>query len=325
MAFERYSFRKLIKSNYRKYKHREEGKMNNIKTALYLKGWDYDSQDKGILKKQARTILVTEFDISMKGHIFCPICMTPISRTPLEKDVTSNGRKATFKHLSRYQEVPCSLRTKRAEGLSYKTEEEAREAIDNKDLTIISGFLKETPSTDSLVDNVYDQTAIEDEDGPTTEVAISRHRGESFNLPSKVTTVAGICRNFNENYYRYYLMPTFNQPLQLCSFLHNVRSIKEVDPVPKLYWGIIKSSESRGNHDMSIRMTWMQCNGRIKDFCLKDHDVLQKKHGINDDSEGRIVLFWGRIVESGIGLAVKDLAWGEYALLPEKYNNILLS
>lgn len=298
--------------------------MNNIKTALYLKGWDYDSQDKVTLKTQARTILVTEFDISMKEHIFCPVCATPISRTPLEKDVTSNGRKATFKHLSRYQDVPCSLRTKRAEGLSYKTEEEAREAIDNKDLTIISGFLKETPSTDSLVNKVYDQTAIEDEDGPNTEVAISRHKGRSFNLPSKVTTVAGICRNFNENYYRYYFMPTFNQPLQLCDFLKDIRDVKEIDDTPKLYWGRIKSSKSMGGQDSSIRMTALECHKTVKDFNLKNPDGCQKRHGINDDSQGRIVLFWGKVVGSGIGLAVEKLSWGEYALLPEKYNNILL-
>ncbi|MDM1546156.1 hypothetical protein HX037_09775 [Ignatzschineria indica] len=299
--------------------------MNNIKTALYLRDWDYDSQDKRALKQHARTILVTEFDISMKGHIFCPVCTTPISRTPLEKDVTSNGRKATFKHLSRYQDIPCALRTKRAEGLSYKTEEEAREAIDNKDLTIISGFSKEAPSTDTLVDNMYDQTAIEDEDGPTTEVAISRHRGERFNLPSKITTVAGICRNFNENYYRYYFMPTFNQPLQLCNFLKDIRDVQGVDDIPKLYWGIIKGSASMGERDTSIRMTELQCHQWVKDFNLKNPDGCQKRHGINDHSQGRIVLFWGKIVKSGIGLAVEELTWGEYALLPEKYNSILLS
>jgi len=33
---------------------------------------------------------------------------------------------------------------------------------------------------------------------------------------------------------------------------------------------------------------------------------------------------YGKIVASGIGLSISHPGWGEYAVLPEKYNNLLI-
>ncbi|RSC95523.1 hypothetical protein [Pandoraea apista] len=65
--------------------------------------------------------------------------------------------------------------------------------------------------------------------------------------------------------------------------------------------------------------------GKWIDFNIKIQAAKQEEKGINDNSAGRIVLFWGKITESGIGLAVKGLGWGEFSLLPEKYNKLLFN
>lgn len=71
-------------------------------------------------------------------------------------------------------------------------------------------------------------------------------------------------------------------------------------------------------------MTKLYCNSSVVDFHLKATKGEQKEHGIDDNSLGRIIIFWGVITESGIGLAIDHPEWGEYALLPEKYNQLLL-
>jgi len=77
-------------------------------------------------------------------------------------------------------------------------------------------------------------------------------------------------------------------------------------------------------NEHNIRMTRLVSNPEIPDFYLKDTNLAQRRHGIGDNSEGRIVLFWGKITGNGIGLCVECVKWGEYGLLPEKYSSILI-
>ncbi|VAW56386.1 hypothetical protein MNBD_GAMMA07-2730, partial [hydrothermal vent metagenome] len=49
-----------------------------------------------------------------------------------------------------------------------------------------------------------------------------------------------------------------------------------------------------------------------------------QEKGINDDSKGRIVIIYGKVTVSGIGLCIENIGWGEFALLPEKYNHFLV-
>ncbi|HCT1790619.1 TPA: hypothetical protein OVL15_003490 [Acinetobacter baumannii] len=299
---------------------------NRIKSALFLDGWNYESGNKDHLRRNATSIIAKEFDISMKDKIFCPICSTPLTRKPLVEDFFTNGREAFFSHLPSYREVDCRLRVPKPEGQLYETEEEAREAIENKQLAIIHKFKSEPPVENDSESEEYDQTAVEDEDGPVSAIPITRHTGETLNLPTKITTVAGICRKFDENYYKYFYMPNSNVAILLNELLHNVEDVIEEDDEPKLYFGVIRSSHVAGaGSDSNVRMTRLVSNPAIKDFYLKDLNGVQKKHGINDNSAGRIVLFWGRITVNGIGLCVENLEWGEYGLLPEKYNSILLN
>lgn len=299
---------------------------NRIKSALFLDNWDYETGNKDALRRNAISIIAKEFDISMKNKIFCPICSTPLTRKPLVEDFFTNGREAFFSHLPSYREVDCKLRVPKPEGQLYETEEEAREAIENKQLAIIHRFKSDAPVEQDATAEEYDQTAVEDEDGPVSAIPISRHTGEILNLPTKISTVAGICRKFNENYYKYFYLPNSNIAILLNELLHNIEDVIHEDDEPKLYYGIIRSSFVAGQGtENNVRMTRLVSNHAIKDFYLKDLNGIQKKHGINDNSEGRIVIFWGKITASGIGLCVENLTWGEYGLLPEKYNSILLN
>jgi hypothetical protein len=71
-------------------------------------------------------------------------------------------------------------------------------------------------------------------------------------------------------------------------------------------------------------MTALKCHPSVKDFYLKDIDGAQAEKGISDNSIGRVVLMWGAITENGIGLCIARPGWGEYALLPAKYNQLLV-
>jgi hypothetical protein len=163
--------------------------------------------------------------------------------------------------------------------------------------------------------------------GPETEVAIGRHRGERFSIPTRLATVNSICRNFDGNLYRHYVFPHSNAAVRLIDALIDVASVEVVDPVPRLYFGRISSTKNAGINPKptNLRMTWFKHHQSVKDFCLKDTDATQLTKGINDESAGRVVLLWGKVTESGLGLCINRPGWGEYALLPSKYTSLLPS
>ena len=160
----------------------------------------------------------------------------------------------------------------------------------------------------------------------TSNVTVNRHRNQSYELPSKITTVrGGICRNFDRNLVKGYYLPNSNQILPLSELLNDVRKINEPNADKKLFIGKIISSVHFGKNptDENIRMTYLEfSHPNYKDFCVKTLHGLQRKHGIGDESVGRFVIFYGAITDNGIGLCVEHLGFGEIGLLPERYNNI---
>ncbi|WP_077927831.1 hypothetical protein [Wohlfahrtiimonas populi] len=70
--------------------------------------------------------------------------------------------------------------------------------------------------------------------------------------------------------------------------------------------------------DHNIRMTELFCHSSIADFNLKDTKINQKEYGIDDNSLGRIVIFWGAIIKSGIGLAINQSKWGGVCIVTRK-------
>jgi hypothetical protein len=295
-----------------------------IKFSYQLENWNYENGDRSNLKSNAKKIIPSEYTSEMDGTLFCPACFTNLNRIPKEKDHFTNGREAYFAHVRKYKDVKCDLKSIKPEGKRYENWEEAKKAIDDENLVIISSFLKEKPEPKEDKPAIYDETPVEDIDGPTTEVAIGRHNGESFSLPSKIKTVAGLCRNFDENIYKYFYLPGKNNAVRLIDLLKDVKNISEENDKPRFYYGRIISTKHLGEHKRptNIRMTFLHTDV-VGDFCLKSQDKDQKSHGITDDSVGRILIVYGTVQINGSGLCFQGLGWGEFSLLPEKYNHLL--
>lgn len=68
----------------------------------------------------------------------------------------------------------------------------------------------EQPIDETDADAVFNLTQIVDPDGPPTEVPLGRHTGQRFLLPSKLSTVLAICRNFDKNLTRAFFFPDSN-------------------------------------------------------------------------------------------------------------------
>ncbi len=261
----------------------------------------------------------------MIGRIFCPVCFTNLVRIPKSKDKFSNGRSACFAHLPGYREVPCDLRSVKPIGKVYLNEEEAVQAISNQSLVVVDSFLELPDTLAGVSAGIYDQSAIEDPNGPITEVALGRHTGKKYSLPTKICTISNICRQFDLNLYRYYVFPGKSRAVRLLDALVYVRDVETTSEIPKLYVGRVTSSRpSKTNpRPSNLRLTWLECNAKVKDFCLKDTVQMQSDKGISDDTKDQFIIFWGKVTESGIGLCVTNLKWGEYALLPAKYSGLL--
>ncbi|MCK4155439.1 hypothetical protein HFK88_24910 [Ralstonia pseudosolanacearum] len=262
----------------------------------------------------------------MIDRIFCPECCTNLSRSPKDKAKFSNGRSCCFVHRPTFRDVECSLRTPSADGKRYLTEEDATHAIESDQLAIINAFMQDRPEKAGAALDPYDQSAVEDIEGPLSSVPIARHRGENFELPSRITTVAGLCRRFDKNLYKFFVLPNSNVAKKLANSLVDIATIEEECDVPRLYYGEIIRSYNAGQNPKptNIRMTELRSHPNVKDFYLKIAASKQEEKGIDNESVGRIVLFWGKIVGSGIGLAANGQSWGEFALLPEKYEKLLL-
>lgn len=296
---------------------------SRIKFAWHSPTWRPDEQSHGILESTAAQVTAAECDESMEGNLYCPRCFTHVFRSPRTGPVFANGRRACFAHYPRNRDIPCELRSTKPEGKRYASEEEARKAIGADELVIISAFQDKPALAAELSTGTYDQSAVEDIDGPLVDLPISRYQGESFKLPSKLMTVSAICRNFPLNLHRYYVFPGSNVAMLLTDALRCITSVEAEDDVPRLYYGRIKTSMNAGRSRENIRMTWLEHAPSVKDFCIKDTDGVQRNKGIGGDSNGRIVLVWGRVTHNGIGLCIKGLRWGEYALLPPAHDHLL--
>lgn len=297
-----------------------------IKFAYYLKDWVYDISATASLKQNAKRIIPSDYIQEMDGHLFCPSCYTNLNKIPKDKEHFKNGRESYFAHIPKFKDVKCNLKVSQPDGKKYLNSEEAKQAIDDGELVIVNGFIQTKPESPEDGCKEYDATPVEDLDGPITEVPISRYNGESFKLPSKIKTIAGLCSKFDENLYKYYHMPNNPYAVQLIDLLKNVETVTEETDEPRFYFGQIVKTKHLGEFKKptNIRMTYLKHpEESIADFCIKTQDKDQKSHGITDDSVGRIVIIYSNVKSNGAGLCFEDLGWGEYSLLPDKYNYLL--
>ena len=295
--------------------------------AYYLKDWEFDGGNRATLLKDASRIKPDEYEIDMKGQLFCPMCFTNVIRVPQDKDHSASNMEAHFRHLSCHRGVTCDLRsTQKAQGKKYSSSESVARAIDNEELVIVHSFMKEKPEQRVLGGaRPFTEAQIEDVSGPETEVPLGVHDGETFKVPSRITSLRGICRNFEQNYYRYYFFPEYQHAIALTSLLHDTALVTDEDPKPKLYFAKLKNSIHFGSSPgpNNIRMTYLDKAPSLTDFCIKTPHWLQNEHGIGNGTEGRYVLIYGKITSNGIGLCFENLGWGELALIPEKYNYLI--
>lgn len=299
-----------------------------IAYAHYFPGWSLEKGSREALKA-SRRVAPDEYEDDMSGSLYCPGCYTNVERTPRKKEVSTNQRDPFYRHLRRWQHVGCVLRAKKPVGKRYDTWEEAQRAVEHEHLAVVKEFLQEKPEVDLSPGGEYDETPVEDVAGPLSDVPIGRHQGESFELPSTITTVAGICRNFEKNKDKYFVLPGAIHAVKLAELLTDVidldKSILDRDQVKKLYFGKITSSWNAGSQRHNIRMTRLKCASAAGDFTVKMTDGFCRDKGIDEKAVGRIVMFYGVIAKNGSGLAVENLAWGEIALVPKKYNELLIA
>ncbi|OUL56620.1 hypothetical protein [Pseudoalteromonas ulvae] len=297
---------------------------HRIAYALYMKKkWVYGKDEKNVLESKGIPVTPEEFDLSMKGKIFCPVCTTPLSRSPDMAAVSTNSRTVHFKHKPTYSKILCRLKTKKKEGLSYKTEEEASKAVEDEALVIVSDWMSTPPSDDDDLDEngEFNQTAIEDEDGPDTEIAIGRHKGREFKLPSKISSVTALCRDFDKNLHRGYHFPGSKFPMLLSDMLFDTDRITEdTDKKKRLFFG--KIVDYRSLSKRNIVYIESEEFGEFKIYTWPRFD--ERKH-IDGKSKGRYILFHSSLAwEGSIPRCFVD-NWGQYSLLPKKYEKNIIS
>lgn len=295
------------------------------KIAKYLDGFDINTNGLDFLNTNGNTVMINEATSEMKGKLFCPKCGIGLFRNPSE-GIFSNGRKASFSH--KQSDIYCIWRSTKKIGLNFENEREANHLIENDQLAIVSGFMKERPEPTPNESGVYDQTPVESEDGENINVPIPRHDGATVSLPSKIMSVNGICRNFQQNYEKFFLLPNSESPQLLSSILKNVDSINkdtldalssDEDQREALYYGLITKVEDFKH----VRLVFLDTHSSVIDFCLRGNIEDLNQHGLTIKNVGQYLVVWGKVSSRGIGYSFHHPSWGEYGVLPIKYNDLL--
>lgn len=302
--------------------------LNRIAYAYYDPKWDRTKHPIAVLVRTE--IEPLDYLVEMKGHLHCPSCYEPLTRVPNDPSIAvmANGREALFRHFPDEDAPYCRLRSSQLAGKKYSSEEEARQAVEDQDLVIISGFMQERPKNNPRAD--FDgeheplQTEFESEDGPEVAVPVSRHEGETFRLPSKITSVQSLCTNFRHNYHReiHIVVEENVYRYVLDSDLKDAAEINDVDEEPKFYFGeIVRFRHYDSTSHIFLRHPYLQGN---VDFRISADKGDLEARGIKEDNAlRRILIFFGKVEKVGAGYWSPNKKWGEIALLPKKYEDFL--
>lgn len=119
-----------------------------------------------------------------------------------------------------------------------------QKAVEDEELIVISGFLESRPDNNPRIDSENESIPIdshfERKNGKEVSLPISRHNGESFKVPSQVTSVQSLCVNFDHNYYReIYLVDEDSRAkrYRLCDSLKEINDIEKGSTEPSFYFG----------------------------------------------------------------------------------------
>jgi hypothetical protein len=302
-----------------------ENKQHRIIYALYSKLWKYGEGDKATLEKVSVEVTPEEFTEEMQRSIYCPLCTTPLSRTPALKNISSNNITAHFKHGSSkmYEKSKkCDWRVNAPAGMNYKNEEEVNRAVENQELIIVSSWKSEPPSkfNDTEENGEFTKTAIEDENGPETLVPIGRHNGREYKLPSNVSTVMALCKDFPKNLKRGFYFPNSQYAMLLSDQLYSTLKVnEELTKKETLFFGKVVSFSR-----LSYRNVLTIKSGKYE-FKVYTKPEFDERKPIDCTALGRYLLFSATLYweSQDSVVACKVLKWGAYSLLPAKYDKYL--
>ncbi|KHT02774.1 hypothetical protein RC91_12490 [Pectobacterium brasiliense] len=293
---------------------------------------DWDKSTMPILVLNRTEVEPLDYEAEMRGHLHCPSCYEPLLRVPGDPAVAimANGANALFRHFPDENAPYCRLRSGIMVGKKYDSEVEAAKAVEDGDLIIISGFKQERPQNNSRQQDEEHaepvETEFESEDGPPINVPASRHEGQTFNLPSKLTSVQSLCTNFRQNFYRdiHVAVGEHVYHYVLADCLKEAAEIDGEDDVPKFYFGEIVRF-LRFDHTSHVFLRHPLLPGNV-DFRISARNEDLDARGITQaNALRRILLFFGKISSCGAGYWSKDKAWGEIAILPAKYEDFLFA
>lgn len=130
-----------------------------------------------------------------------------------------------------------------------------KKAVEDEELIVISGFLESRPNNNPRIGSEGDEAPVdshfERKNGKEVSLPISRHHGESFKVPSQVTSVQSLCVNFDHNYYReIYLVGEDGRAkrYRLCDSLKEINDITGDLPEPAFYFGKFWKIERFSGH-----------------------------------------------------------------------------
>ncbi|MEQ9910659.1 hypothetical protein ABRP70_22900 [Pectobacterium odoriferum] len=293
---------------------------------------DWIKGEHTLLALKRNTVEPLAYSLHMKGYIFCPSCYEHITRVPADPDkgMTKNEVPAYYKHLKDDNAPFCSLRCGPIQYKQYSSQEDAKKAVEDEELIVISGFLESRPDNNPRMDSEGDEIPVdshfERKNGKEVSLPISRHNGESFKVPSQVTSVQSLCVNFDHNYYReIYLIGDDGRAkrYRLCDSLKEINDIIEGCSDPAFYFGKFwKIERFSGHSNVWLKITQ---GSSFKDFRIRiTNDTADGRGFFNEKNLGRIVVFYSQIDEVGMGYMTPQLGWGEVALLPAKYDEFLI-
>lgn len=200
------------------------------------------------------------------------------------------------------------------------------QAVQREDLVLVSGWMDAPPELvkgDLDESSSFSQTQIEDPNGPPTEMPLGRHTGKKVFLPTRISSVLALCRNFDKNLFRAFYFPSSQYAMYLSDILLDISTIDApIADRENLFFGRIVGY--RRLEFRNIIYVRTSCVAEVKIYTYPSYDE-RKRIGL--ESIGKTILFYSRLENEGGETVLRCFMnkWGQYSLLPEQYEKFLPS
>jgi len=297
-----------------------------LKHAKYCKDVPSGSSPNDI-KQLAGTLVTPEtMTVDMSNHIYCPECGFPVFRSPRLGNQQAI-RQPFFSHKPDVQHE-CELKSKSIPIRRYNDKNEVLKDIETGSLVIIHEFSDD--EIDEKSKNSSQHFVQSGNSNSRNLKLVGKGKNKEVNsFPSSMTSLKTICRHFDENLTKWFVLPEEHAPKKLVHLLVNVESIEAIDLEKSICYGRITKVERSGTRDDNVVNFHLAYERRvankqtIADFTLRTTNIQAYRMGLNDSCVGHYLLMYGSIQERGIGLCIWDAKKSEVALLPQKYDYLL--